>query len=113
MTELHATKLLARLRHWMSIDDKHNDALIAYYKVVAPDSYAPIIGESFTSAFIDGAANGYDGGDDVCDDSLAGWLSYIAHDVPCMKGDATVIANGIEYDFKKDDDIIRYLVINH
>jgi len=99
------SKILDRLYYWEKQDNKQQDAMDVYCKELAPNEYSPIIDKYCVTAFIDGLTD---------DASLEDWLSYILYEVPMLKGTADVSdEKKRKYDFKKRNDIIKFLENNY
>lgn len=66
-------KILERLAYWRSRDERYQEALGSYCRIIAPRSHLPVIGESFAAAFIDGVS--------FSKPWLKEWLDYWVWDI--------------------------------
>jgi len=85
-------------------DEARQEALNHFCEAFSPDNYPCINCEWLSAAYIDGVAGE--------DKELLEWLGHYIYEAYGMKGEATVKAHGIEYDFKKEKDVIRFLEDN-
>ena len=97
-------KILKDLKKWEKEDRKLNNAVSNFVKELAPDEYPPIIMGNCVPAYLEGLG---------VDEEVEEWLAYWLYEVPTMEGKATVTDKKGKYDFKKEDDVIKFLENNY
>ena len=82
-------------------DEARQEALNHFCEEFSFDTRGLVNCEWLSAAYIEGLAGE--------NEELLSWLEYYIYEAYEMKGKATVKAHGIEYDFKKEKDFIRFL----
>ena len=95
-------EILDQINHWKDIDDWDQRDMDRFCKAFAGQSYPIILEHTCLAAYL----------------SYFKWelledLEYYVYEAKNMKGKATVKKDWIEYDFKKDNEVIKYLKKYH
>lgn len=76
-------------------------AMNDFCKVFAPNEYSPVLGVGLVSLYLE-----------QFDDEVRDWLEYYLYEASIMKGSAEVTVEGKVYDFKNEDDVVKFFKEN-
>lgn len=93
--------ILDRIRFWSGKDRNWQDAINNFCKTIAPTEYAPVIDSCYAQAFVEG----FCGEDKHLKDDFEYWM----YETSSME-DAHVERGAETWNFKKDDELIDYLI---
>lgn len=97
--------ILNRIDYWKKQDEKWQQAMEQFCKVVAPKEYAPILNPKYIEGFIEGVSGE--------NKELKDWLEYYAYEVPGMDQAKVTDKDGRGYNFCDKDDTIRFFEDNY
>jgi len=102
MTKQQLLRILKRIDHWKRHADAQQEAMDMFVKVLAPNSYSPIIEHNGLDGFIDGVS--------FNNEDMKEPLEYYAFELPGMDEASGTDKNGKEYDLKNKDEFVEFIL---
>lgn len=97
-------KIQKHLKRLKELEEKNKEmqkAMNDFCKVFAPSSYAPILEINLSDVYLE-----------QFDEEVRDWLEYYLYEASIMKGSAEVTVEGKVYDFKNEDDVVKFFKEN-